>query len=102
MYLRDLYKYLHPNVHLLQYADDNVIVATHKNVNIALNYIKLSLIRVHKFLINKGLELSPQKSKCVVFSKVKYPPDLGSFLVFNQFRIPIVSQVKFLGVLFDS
>lgn len=71
IYVRESYRTIHPVTRILQYADDVVIYATEKDINPTIQFINSSLENINKFLRNRGLEVSPSKSKWILFSRKK-------------------------------
>ncbi|XP_018360563.1 PREDICTED: uncharacterized protein LOC108759566 [Trachymyrmex cornetzi] len=86
----------------LQYADDIVIYASATNPADAQRSLQLSLNKVEEFLRERGLELSPAKSKWMVFSHKKQKSRaVGIPLSISHQEIPKVEQARFLGVIMD-
>jgi len=103
IYLKDISKYLHSNSKILLYADD-IIVYSNKPSNKpseALLSIQTSLNCISDFLKVKGLDLSPDKSRCMIFTRSKAVPNLHPVRI-NGFPISYVPSVKFLGIFLDS
>jgi len=63
--------------------------------------VQHSLDRISTFLKNRRLDLSPEKSQWIVFSRSKKLPFLLPLKIFG-ISIPIVNSVKFLGIFLDS
>jgi len=63
LYLRNIVKHLHHSTRILLYADDITIYSTSSNPLKAFQSIQNSLDRISNFLMNRGLELSPEKSQ---------------------------------------
>jgi len=84
IYLKDIVKHLHPKSKILLYADDITIYSTSNNPLEALHSLQSSLNRVSDFLRSKGLDLSPEKSHCMIFTKRKTPP----FYLLLKYRVP--------------
>jgi len=101
IYLKDIVKYLHPNSKILLYADDITIYSTSNNPIEAFYSLQNSLDSVSNFLRSKGLDLSPEKSRCIIFTKSKTSPILPSIKI-NGTSVPFTSSVKFLGIVLDS
>jgi len=51
--------------------------------------------------MNRGLELSPEKSQWMIFTKRKQVLELPSLKI-NGSIVPKVTSVKFLGIILDS
>jgi len=101
IYLKDIEKQLHQDTRILLYADDIVIYSTSSSFAMAHNSVQLSLDQINTFLRYKGLDLSPEKSQWLVFSRRRaslvFPP-----LKILEADVPMVSTVRFLGILLDS
>jgi len=52
-------------------------------------------------LRNRGLDLSPEKSQWMFFSRNKTTPDLPTLKIFGS-PVPKVNSVRFLGIFLDS
>jgi len=101
IYLKDTVKHLHTNSKILLYADDIVIYSTSNKPIEAFYSLQTSLNRVSSFLRSRGLDLSPEKSRCMIFTKSKTFPILPSVKI-DGTSLPFVSFVKFLGIVLDS
>jgi len=102
IYLRNVGSHIHGDTHILQYADDIVLFSSNEDISVARDSLSLSLKSISQFLASLGLTLSPSKSKSIIFSRsrnFKHP-----FVPFtlDDIQIPVVEQVKFLGVVLDS
>lgn len=84
---------------ILQYADDILIYSSHKNIEIAVENIALSLDKLHLWMVNHGLQLSAGKSNVVVFTRKRTTPPIE--IKINNSPIPIKDSVKFLGFILD-
>jgi len=102
IYLRNIGRSLHADSHIIQYADDIVLFATDSDLCLARDSLNASLIAVSSFLRQRGLTLSPLKSKTMIFSNRRTPPIPPEPILLDGLEIPLVDSVRFLGVLFDS
>jgi len=100
IYLKDIEKHLHRDTRILFYADDIVIYSVSRSLTAAHNSIQVSLDRVNIFLRNRGLDLSPEKSQWLVFSKSRTSFILPPLKIFGV-EVPMVSSVRFLRILLD-
>jgi len=91
IYLRELGRFLYEETEFLQYADDIVIFSRNKDFSKACYSINKSLELIYAFLWNKGLELSPSRSKYLVFSRHKKHREKTAHLIINNIEI---SQVE--------
>jgi len=101
IYLRGIFSCLHPDTNILQYADDIVLYSWNSNIALAYESVSSSLSTVYRFLSSRGLDLSPLKSKCVVFNKRRGPPLRTEKILIDNLEVPQVSSVKFLGIILD-
>ncbi|XP_018402771.1 PREDICTED: uncharacterized protein LOC108779767, partial [Cyphomyrmex costatus] len=100
IYLKDMVSHVHDKVSLLQYADDAVLFTTLSNVFDAIKCIQESLNNIYAYLRNRGLDISPSKSKWMIFSRNVNIPSPPSLLI-NEQEIPRVYSHRFLGVILD-
>lgn len=102
IFIKNISNNLHPEVKILQYADDVVIFSHNRSLLLTYDFINLSLDSIHNFLAPIGLEVSPLKSSYILFSKKRIPPLSPYPIVINGHDIPRKDNVRFLGVLLDS
>lgn len=100
IYTYDLEKSIHFMCKILQYADDLTFYKISSNLFIAVSAINNALKKLLAFLNSNGLELSPSKSKVVIFTRRRKLPDIQ--VRFGDEVIPISKEVKFLGMFLDS
>jgi len=102
IYLRNIGQYLHSETQILQYADDIVLFASSPSITTARSSLVTSLASISSFLRQRGLTLSPLKSKSILFSnRRKFPVPLEPIKI-DGLEIPLVDNVKFLGVVLDK
>jgi len=100
-YLRDIGRHLHEDTQILQYADDIVLFSSNTNLLQARNSISLSLNLVYEYLHSRGLDLPPHRSQSIIFTRrIKYT-EIFEPLSINETQIPVVNNVRFLGVILD-
>jgi len=99
IYLRVITKYLHHDSHILLYADDITVYSTSRNPLEAFYSVQTSLDRI-SVLRNRGLDLSPEKSQWMIFTRNKTVPCLPALKIFGS--SPKVTTVKFLEIFLDS
>ena len=94
---------LHLGINFLQYADDIVVYSSSRKIGEAVANLQSSLNVIYLYLSNKGLELSPTKSKWILFSNRKRSLKENSiFKIFiNNHLVERVLSVRFLGVILD-
>jgi len=100
IYLRNIVKHLHPKTKILLYADDIVIYSTNKNIHKAHEYVQLSIDYITEYLGLLGLDLSPNKSNWMVFTRARVLPTLVPLNILGN-PVPRVNAVKFLGISLD-
>lgn len=99
IYTYDIANKMSEWVDIIQYADDIVLMAVHRDLNTAVQNLNSALGGLASWLTEHNFTLSPSKSKAIIFSRkrnVHSPP-----IVFEQEVIPYVECVKYLGVYFD-
>ena len=85
----------HPNITMLLYADDIVIVGDH------IGRVQKILNTVSKFCSNWGLRVNMEKSKVMVFRNGGIIKK-NEFFYYNGIRLQNVSYYKYLGVLMST
>ncbi|RVE50533.1 hypothetical protein evm_004862, partial [Chilo suppressalis] len=100
LYTSEILKYVNTDhVNILQFADDLLLYSINQNMNIAQNNINTALEQLHAYYCNKlKLQISPEKSSALVFSKYSNNLDIS----FDNNKIHIVNEHKFLGVIIDN
>lgn len=88
------------NISILQYADDLLLYTNNSSIETACSTMNDSLILLKRWLDCNGLELSPSKSKIVLFSRKRVHPNVN--IVYDNNRLTVKNDVKFLGVILDS
>ncbi|XP_018309354.1 RNA-directed DNA polymerase from mobile element jockey-like [Mycetomoellerius zeteki] len=102
--VRELDLHLHPNTQFLQYADDIVIYSSSGQAGEAVESIQSSLDIMCHYLRERGLELSPSKTKWILFSGRSYRG--GNTAVLELYidaqLVEKVTCTRFLGITLDS
>nr|CAI5836196.1 unnamed protein product [Callosobruchus analis] len=101
IYLSRLDKLNPPEISVLQFADDILIISKSTNLNSCINNIQLTTNRIGDMLQELGLQISTHKTKGMIFSKgnIRYTPNP---IQINNIPIEWVSNYKYLGIIFDS
>lgn len=101
LYLRDIGSCLTPDVHIVQYADDITIFSADRNLAIARRNVQSTLLKLHRYLQNKGLDISPNKSQSMVFGNDRRA---AIFLPLRLLGVvvPVSECVRFLGIYLDN
>jgi len=102
IYLREIASVLHPDTHILQYADDVVLYSSLSDVFTSRSSIAESLESLHSYLRFRGLDLAPHKSKVVIFSRSKNNPLTFQSISLQGVDIPRIDTARFLGVTLDE
>ena len=84
------------------YADDVTIWSSNSNINKGFAQIQKALNRCLAWCTKWGLQISPTKSKTMVFSRKYRVPDPVKLLSINGLNVPIVPTHKYLGMTLDS
>ena len=89
------------NINIVAYADDVVITTTGKNLNkLSLN-IENALKDVLNWASTKGLNINPNKTEIVLYTR-KYKIPSFRKITLNNIEIPIADKAKFLGIIIDK
>lgn len=97
LYTSELNKYIRSDVKILQFADDILIYSVNRNVNIASNNLNKALNDLYLYYFNElKLNINSSKSSAMIFGDNTHVN-----IVYNNELIPVVSEKKFLGVIFD-
>jgi len=100
IYQEDIVNYLHNESNILLYADI-VIYSTANNIHLAYKSVQNTLDRIAKYLRNRGLNLSPEKSQWMVFIRSRILPVLPSLKICGS-SVPRIIAARFLEIIFDS
>jgi ribonuclease HI len=100
VYSHDIDSSLAHSVHSLQYADDLFLYAVGPDIRLLQRVINESLEGLGRWMGRHGLQLSPNKSKCIVFSRLRKPQPIA--VMYDQSNIPQVKEIRFLGVTIDQ
>jgi ribonuclease HI len=95
----DIDRFIPLGCKILQYADDVVIYATHRLMEIARYLVQTACTALSVFFDIIGLTISSTKSETMVFSRKHTKPELR-ILVYGQ-HLPQTKEFKYLGVFFD-
>ncbi|XP_011706191.1 PREDICTED: RNA-directed DNA polymerase from mobile element jockey-like [Wasmannia auropunctata] len=101
LYLRRISSIIHPETKIIQFADDIVLYSTSSNPKLAAQSIQHSLKRMGDFLLQLGLEISPEKTQFMVFTRSSKPIYSGLAISDRETKINPSDSAKFLGVTLD-
>lgn len=98
LYVHRLNIVLGPRVTNLQFADDLVIYTSNLDIHSTQVILNTALSRLQYHFNYLNLDISVEKSKVIVFGGSESDPDI----YYNNNALPVVSEVKFLGVIFTN
>lgn len=89
---------LGPKVQNLQFADDLVVYTSGPDLNHTIDSLNSSVQQLVNYFKNLNLDISPEKSKVMIFGDCDSAVDI----FYNDITLPVVDEIKFLGVIFTS
>ena len=101
-YVNDLPKPHHRQNLKSQFADDTVLWAASKNIQFAAKLLHKDLRKLAKWCVKSRIKLKPEKTKVIIFSRSSLAKNSEPNLKLYGERLKIYSQVKFLGITFNS
>ena len=102
IYVNNLPKPHHRQNSKSQFADETVLWAASKNVQLAAKLLQKDLRKLAKWCAKWRIKLNPEKTKIIIFSRSYLARKPEPTLKLYGERLKIYSQVKFLGIIFDS
>lgn len=85
------------------FADDLAILSTSGNRNIIQLRLQNALNIIHSYFTKWRLKINPEKSQSIFFTRKRKPQFLPNIkLNMNGIEIDWVTQVKYLGIMFDK
>lgn len=85
---------------ILQFADDIVLYHRSRNAQRSAGIVGESVVALSRFLLRRGLVVSPSKSALIVFDR-KRRSDINISVTLDGFTLKPVQSYKFLGILLD-
>ena len=85
---------------VIAYADDVLLLVTEKYVDTLADLLQAGLDRTLKWASDCGLNLNPQKTEIILFTR-KYKPHQLKEIQIKDVTIPLTKQIKFLGIILD-
>ena len=82
------------------YNDDFCICYRSKNMRTVERKLQQNLTRIEDWATNNGFKFSKSKTQCVHFCLLRKKHDHPDLYLYGS-QIPVVEEVKFLGVIFD-
>ena len=99
--INNIVKSISPGTDCSLYVDDFLICYRGKNMNTVERQLQLTINKAHKWATENGFKFFKSKSKCVHFCQMRKHHDDPQLLL-DGTPIPVVDEVKFLGVIFDK
>ncbi|GFV21157.1 putative RNA-directed DNA polymerase from transposon X-element [Trichonephila clavipes] len=93
--------HLPPSVRGMLYVDDLQVSCQGSDMRLIERQLQTTVDRLVKWCDQNGHTISPSKSSCVHFWR-KRNLHTDPFIHIRNIEIPVVSEVRFLGVVFDS
>lgn len=91
------------NIIIAFFADDLAILTTSSNRNIIQMRLQNALNTIHSYFTKWRLKINPEKSQSIFFTRKRKPKFLPNRkLNMNGIEIDWVTQVKYLGIIFDK
>ena len=85
---------------IIQFADDTIIFTRNKSINEGLKALESNAVIIIEFFQSIGLDIAPQKSQLIIFSKSKQINNNLSISI-NGTKIVNERAVKYLGLWVD-
>lgn len=89
-------------VNILLFTDNIVIYSTSADITHCTFLLQTALESLFTYLGDRGLEISPQKSQLILFSKILSLGAVFPSLTLDGSQLRLSEAVRFLGVLFDT
>ena len=102
IYVNDLPTSHHKQNSLSQFAGDTAQWAFSLNVRFAAKFLQQDLLNLAKWCAKWRIKLNPEKTKVVIFSRSVLARKTEPNLILYGETLKVYSQVKFLGITFDS
>ena len=98
IYINDIADEIESDPHT--YADDTNLLKPFKNVDDAVQTINRDLNKIVAWAQKWKVTMNPSKTKCVLFSNKRKPSKITNVQLLGK-QIPVVTEVKHLGVILD-
>lgn len=102
LYVAKLKNFIKKKCEILQFADDIVIYSRSEDLKKSLNIIESSANLLSLHLLSKDLEISPQKSSLVIFTRKSTKYTFPTSINLNGIAINPSLTHRFLGIIPDS
>ncbi|XP_076235116.1 uncharacterized protein LOC143179689 [Calliopsis andreniformis] len=100
LYISYIAKNVSPNMYTLQFADDIALYTKSSSLDYGIPSIENAIESINSNLNDLGLNLSPEKTKFVCFTRKRIPPGSLKIKIGNCF-IKDCSSARFLDIIFD-
>ena len=103
--INDIFERIHEDAFQLRYslyADDVAVWSTNETVDGAQRQLQRALDRCQSWSEKWGLQICPEKSASIIFSRKPRTPNPSAPLTLSGADIPIVNSFKYLGMTLDS
>lgn len=101
IYMAGLEKHISEHVRCLQYADDIIIFASNKDINILSKEVQIGLNKIITWLNSRGLSISFTKSHSIWFSRRKSAVHFPQMSIFKK-NLPNKENIRYLGIWLDQ
>ncbi|XP_060536528.1 RNA-directed DNA polymerase from mobile element jockey isoform X2 [Cylas formicarius] len=101
IYINSINETIPENIRLLQFADDTALLSTGTDAETIVNNLNRTLQNIHIWSLNVGLEINPNKSAAIFFSRKNYKVNYLPRLHLNTRTIAWTNSITYLGVIFD-
>ncbi len=99
IYINDIGEDLEGNIHL--YADDSNLLQPINDLDTSIATVNSDLAKLEIWTKKWKMTMNPLKSKCIIFSNKSTPSEIKGVKLFGE-QIPVVNQVKHLGLIMDT
>jgi hypothetical protein len=86
----------------IAYADDGALIILANDIETAQRQMQSAIDKADTWATTVGLQFSVSKTKAMIFSRSKNPPNLLSPLIMADEEIEVVDTFKYLGILLDN
>ncbi|KAL7305527.1 hypothetical protein TKK_0002263 [Trichogramma kaykai] len=90
----------HPT-EISQYADDTILLYKTNDIQEGITHLENELKNIKAYFQSLNLELCPEKTKLIIFSKENYQNLKKYTLSFNDTTLTPLNSVKYLGLIMD-
>ena len=103
LYVNDIDNFIEKDCHIIQYADDTMIFAEHKEVKEGTEKIQKNIEKLQVYFQRNELNMNDEKTNFIIFCKPCNKTEVQQEkLTLNNETIECSENVKYLGVLIDQ